>query len=206
VEADSQRISDHEIERPRSALHAGNFDEPVGSHKTLDSYGSSRIPLHAVDAVPIATSPSTPWQRPSHIRSSPVHDLQAEDPRSSPIDVDRRPVRSRAPSLQSYSSSFVLKPPTSPLVQEANNDDLDFNATTLHRPDCRHALPADSLQSSRSLGGGLARAARKPPSFHQEHTFPATTPSHHRRSLGAMLPHQTSYSPPAAQSYTTPRV
>lgn len=40
--------------------------------------------------------------------------------------------RARAPSVGSFSSSYVLKAPTSPLVYQANNTDLDFSSRVDH--------------------------------------------------------------------------
>ncbi|KAJ5937961.1 hypothetical protein N7454_004303 [Penicillium verhagenii] len=67
--------------------------------------------------------------------------------------------RSRAPSLGSFSSSYVLKVPTSPLVYQANNTDLDFSPVDPKEPgpgeraNRRRTLPPESfrhLQSSPS--------------------------------------------------------
>lgn len=106
-----------EIERPRSALHSGDFtDGPQhisgGLGQNLKNFGTGNLPW-------LATSPPrnfTPFQ------------LDPRFPSVDRLDPDLGS-RTRAPSLSSsFSSSFVLKAPTSPLVQSESNDDLEFSS------------------------------------------------------------------------------
>jgi hypothetical protein len=61
--------------------------------------------------------------------------------------------RARAPSVGSFSSSYVLKAPTSPLVYQANNTDLDFSprvdhvdvSESLERKNRRRTLPPETF-------------------------------------------------------------
>jgi hypothetical protein len=109
------------IERPRSALHSGDFTHDGAQEQRSSrsrSPPSSNTPAHSRPPSPfLCTSPPrdfTPFRNGSRFKSI-----------AHPLDT-----RSRAPSLSSsYSSSFVFKPPTSPLVQSLSNEDLDFSPT-----------------------------------------------------------------------------
>lgn len=114
---------------------------------------------------------------------------------------DRRPWRSRAPSLTSYSSSsYVLKAPTTPLVQQSNNTDLDFSprdrSMSPDKTRRRHTLPPHSFRSMRSSPGSqtaCAQPARHAPSYRIDGTFPY---GHHpRRSVNSSYSLQASQSP-----------
>lgn len=117
---DDDRIRDGlNIERPRSALHSGDFtedDERSGDRRT----GRGEVELrknHQIrsEASWIATSPPrhfTPFQ------------FERRTPFSGGTD-EFRP--SYSPLSSSLSSNFVYKPPTSPLVQSQSNEDLDFS-------------------------------------------------------------------------------
>lgn len=114
-----------DIERPRSALHSGDFRE--GSSE-LQTPGQSQPPLPVYNAgspfPQLGSSPTTPWYTPSpfatslHRQDTPIHHAGK---------LTATSTRSRAPSLGSFSSSYVLKAPTTPLVYQANNTDLDFS-------------------------------------------------------------------------------
>ena len=134
-----------EIARPRSALHSGDFRE-----KKEDQSQSSD---DARPGVPLATSPIVPWHHsfpvaarpPSRIGSPPQYDeaWTFEQPSLN---------RVRAISQSSF-CSFAFLPPTSPLVQQSNNTDLDFST----RPPSR--------QSSRSPERAGRRHTFSPTSF-----------------------------------------
>lgn len=124
-DAPHELASPASIERPRSALHSGDFREGAGPH----------------DQGPLQLRPSSPRLGPS-------------------VQTPVVP-RSRAPSLGSFSSSYVLKAPTSPLVHQANNTDLDFSpkadpsvdVTESQKANRRRTLPSGafgSLQLTRS--------------------------------------------------------
>ncbi|KAJ2999179.1 hypothetical protein NUW58_g97 [Xylaria curta] len=132
------------IERPRSALHSGDFTQ---------------------EEIPLGTSP--PGRRPgsrsgqqladcarSWITTSPPTDL-------TPLDFERRqlpPIRlDGAPSVlsslnPSISTSFVYQPPTSPLFQSESNDEVDIgvNRSRLRPPRTANA-GTPSYHPSRAL-------------------------------------------------------
>ena len=141
--------SAEEIQRPRSALHSGIFSE-----------GSNKAPQHsrAGENFPANTSPdylsgltvpsgTIDWS------SSWFHSLpklaQAEN-----SSTERRPLRNRAPSLTSYSTGYVLKAPTTPLVQQSSVADFEPNSpspthgrSSPDRSKRRHTLPPHALQA-----------------------------------------------------------
>ena len=201
-----------EIQRPRSALHAGDFQEE--QRKTLGNPPDSpRVPRYfdAFPKGPLGTSPTTPWyDPPSSFKSF------GTSPPASPSDrdyatPDRRPWRSRAPSLSSYSSSsYVLKAPTTPLVQQSNNTDLDFSPTTRsvspEKSNRRHTLPPDTFQNLHSSSSGQAstpsQTARHPLSYRREGSF--SYGHHPRRSLNSNWSLQAPGSP-QTPAYARPR-
>ena len=201
-----------EIQRPRSALHAGDFTEEQGKVKenSRDSPRSSRC-FDAFQKGPLGTSSTTPWYDPPS--SFTGFDTS---PQASPRDreyaiSDRRPWRSRAPSLSSYSSSsYVLKPPTTPLVQQSNNTDLDFSpmvrSVSPEKSNRRHTLPPATLENMCSSSTGQAstfsQAARHASSYHREGSFPYG--HHQRRSLTSNWSLQASSSP-QTPAYLRPR-
>ena len=203
---DLQLANPAEIERPRSALHAGDFDSH--SSKLLNSqvqYTSDldfpKRNLH--NAFP-SVSP-TPWFTPISPNPSPFHSISPlPSSTTPPIDCNPRRERSRAPSLQSYSSSFVFKAPTSPLVQQSNNDDLDCPPIDLSgspdKSNKRHALPPNSLSSLGHLTNdhpsNLLHSARHPPSIRKESTFPYQK-HQARRSITTPTSLQAAISPPS---------
>ena len=198
------------IQRPRSALHAGDFKEEQGKVKetSQDSPRVSRC-FNEFQNGPLGTSPTTPWYDPP----SPLEAF-AMSPQVSPhgrdyATSDKRPWRSRAPSLSSYSSSsYVLKPPTTPLVQQSNNADLDFSPTirsfSPEKNNRRHTLPPATLQGMHSSSSDQApaspQAARDPLSYRRQSSFPYG--HHQRRSLTSNWSLQASSSP---QTPTYPR-
>lgn len=142
-----------EIQRPSSALHAGDFTHETNGPTSQPSISPGGPKLYGNSSESFGTSPTTPWYNipsPSFLRypSSPPNHL-ARDPTNS---WARNSLRSRAPSIGSYSSSYVLKAPTSPLVQQSNNTDLDFSPADLspspERINRRHTLPPHALQAS----------------------------------------------------------
>ena len=167
-----------DIERPRSALHAGDFTQPDQQTRHFDREFRSDLDCNIVPES--ADFPhdglSTPWYKPL---PSPFPDKTFTQTSPS-IDIpdlsNKRPSRSRAPSLQSHSSGFVLKPPTSPLVHQSNNEDLDFSPIDLSsspsKANRRHTLPPQTFQFLRTAPPSLAQAARQPPALQREHSQP----------------------------------
>jgi hypothetical protein len=161
------------IERPRSALHSGDFREKKGS-------GGSDGGSSATDF--IATSLVAPWIRSlppvaysSHRKHTPYTD--------GGFDQDSRAVsRARAISHSSL-SSFAFLPPTSPLVQQANNTDIDVTSGP------------GSRQSSRSPDRNHRRHTFSPASFQTYQTTPMArsasgVPAARHLRYGSCIPYQ----------------
>ncbi|MCJ1245715.1 hypothetical protein MMC30_002919 [Trapelia coarctata] len=194
-----------EGERPRSALHTGNFTEPIRSPQQQPQIFHMPANLqHRATSGPLRTSPTTPWfSPPSRLQDSFQNDSRFPSPKAVPIDTVKRQSRSRAPSLQSFSSSYLLKPPTSPLVQQSNNDDLDFSPINLSespsKSNRRHTLPPQSLKSLNSLpnhyNSSQIPGARQPQSFRTE-AFASYQKHQSRRSLTSNWSFQACSSPP----------
>lgn len=160
----SQELSSPaDIERPRSALHTGDFREGTPENQRQ---GQSQSPLlgHGsnVQFPLLNSSPTTPWFNASVFSSlrTPSH-----------IPEQRGPVgtRSRAPSI---GSSYVLKAPTSPLVHQANNTDLDFSPRN------------DSMDISESQEKANRRRTLPPETFR----FLQSSPPTDQTNFGARYP------------------
>ena len=151
----------------------------------------------------LGTSPTTPWYTPAPPGPSAFQlDARFPPPYRSSAEASERPNRGRAPSLQSYSSSFVLKPPTSPLVQQSNNNDLDFSPVDLSqkfdKTTRRHTLPPQGVSALTSLPSrrspNSSQVARQPATCRREGTFLYQT-HQARRSLTSNWSLQASTSP-----------
>lgn len=136
LDPDDNRLRDGlGIERPRSALHSGDFtsDETGSEGGHSGEHGRRRAGERlVVEDAWLATSP------PRHF---------------SPFDFERRnPLPDSAGSFKSgtsplsssFASSFVYQPPTTPLVQSESNEDLDHSM-----PLAGIQLPSSHLGSSR---------------------------------------------------------
>ncbi|EAW07556.1 uncharacterized protein ACLA_022700 [Aspergillus clavatus NRRL 1] len=195
-----------DIERPRSALHSGDFREGVDRAQTQHHPPQSPIPRFSslAHGPQLGSSPTTPWfstpvfTNPSRVQES----NHASDLGTSPG------FRPRAPSLSSFSSSYVLKAPTSPLVHQANNTDLDFslkNEFREHPADIdkvsrRRTLPPETFREFQSSSPPFPGAANLnsnhlPRGFHDSSSFRAHQP---RKSL------TSSYSLQLASSVQSP--
>ncbi|CRG89712.1 Protein FAM214A [Talaromyces islandicus] len=156
------------IERPRSALHSGDFTEGQQNrtpehpeHPGHQRFNNIQYE-HAVGHR-FSTSPTTPW----YFQSFSAHPL-VKDPETSPL-AGRASIqgsRSRAPSLGSFSSSYILKAPTSPLVHQANNADLDFSPkaesselSTFEKRNRRRTLPPETFGQFRGSPPAHSRNA-----------------------------------------------
>lgn len=160
-----------EIERPRSALHSGDFRED----KSNENGGDESLGL-------LATSPVAPW----HNEFPPF--LAARAP-------ERLPQRRQKVQAQSSLSQFAFLPPTSPLVHAANNSDLEDSAAypipqrqsrSPQADSRRHTYSPQSLQAWGSSAFGSQPSTLRPvPSMRRESTFPyqAHQP---RRSITAL--------------------
>ena len=142
-----------DIERPRSALHSGDFRE--GSPDSSFAYRARDRPAPPPTQPTrpnYASSLTTPWFVPTPARSFQHLESEAsfEDRFPSPSLG-----RSRAPSLgSSHSSGFVYRAPTSPLVHSASNTELDLPAV-FDKNSRRRTLPPEAFQSSNMSPYGL---------------------------------------------------
>ena len=163
-----------EIERPRSALHSGDFR----SEKDRGSAGQSS------SGTPIATSPPAPW----HFAG----------PRS--FDA-RPPSRSRA-TIHSF-SHLVLMPPTSPLVQAVTRADLDHPAAQRMRSRSPEKEPRRRTFSPRSFqnfqnhcfGQSTGSPPSLPPRRDSHFPYQAHQPRRSITSLAQLQSMSTSPSP-----------
>ena len=153
------------IERPRSALHSGDF----GSEKIPGSESSSFL----------STSPPAPWTSlfPHAIRASHI-DINK---RTSPLSSERLHLSARGTASCEITlpQSFSLRPPTSPLVYQANSGDTEMS---------RFAQPN---QSAGIADRSIRRHTFSPRSFQTYHASPLSTPDRRPglcRSLG--IPYQ----------------
>ncbi|KAI1334823.1 hypothetical protein F5Y15DRAFT_428654 [Xylariaceae sp. FL0016] len=178
ITPEKEKISDDEkrwqdglnIERPRSALHSGDFtqdelsrnDTPVQSRRqtpNLPAFGRDRE--HSW----LATSPPRDYTPFQFERWQPV----------GPRPDEARSARSSLSS--SISTSFAYQPPTSPLVQSESNDDIDL-ASPMDGIDLSVSIPRQhrrhTIVSSRigSYGFSPSPFPRQTPSFRQERPFP----------------------------------
>ncbi|KAH8659139.1 hypothetical protein BGZ60DRAFT_517766 [Tricladium varicosporioides] len=185
-----------EIERPRSALHSGDFTE--GPQSAIAGSIGREIQANSGHF----RSERQPWLATSPPRNFSPFQYEPRFPPTDGLDTDLGP-RSRAPSLSSsYSSSFVFKPPTSPLVQSESNDDLDLSSQInpidinrgFERNSRRHTLQVShSIHSSPSVAT-TSSFNRPLPHLRRDSTYPyqAHQP---RRSLTSNTPIHPSPSP-----------
>lgn len=186
----------YEIERPRSALHSGDFREKKDDTKLDNGVSSSGVTL--------ATSPVAPWHRSFPAAALPASRGDSPFPSRDAMSFESLPIsRSRAVSQSSFSSPFLFMPTTSPLVQQSNNTDLDFSSRpgsrqtsrSPERSNRRHTFSPHSFQTFQS--SEMARSASGTPAgrhLRREGTYPyqAHQP---RRSLTSFNQFQPQSSP-----------
>ncbi|KAJ5793814.1 hypothetical protein N7457_000413 [Penicillium paradoxum] len=151
INATAELGSPADIQRPRSALHSGDFREgatdPHAPHSAESPFAGRR---DASSFAHLSLSPTTPWFGAPGFSQDLQLKTPSNDHTRSDIIVN---ARSRTPSLGSFSSSYVLKAPTSPLVHQANNTDLDFSSHVDHvdvpgpveRANRRRTLPPETF-------------------------------------------------------------
>ncbi|KAK9773623.1 hypothetical protein AB5N19_11102 [Seiridium cardinale] len=188
------------IERPRSALHSGDFTQDNSTTQRRRTEVRSNHPRKEKYEEPS----SQPW-----LATSPPRDFH-------PLRFERREYglgRSEEshPGISSLSSSlsstgFLYQPPTSPLVQSESHEDLDL-MTPINSIDISSSYSRNSrrhtLMSSYSSANGFPTpnlVPRHTPSLRQERTFPyqahqprrslTSTPSF---SLTGTSPHTPAY-------------
>lgn len=152
-------------ERPRSALHTGDFSEEDADHEQSWMYTPSQPGLAISTSKQIQPSPLS-WNTENSVTASfdSVYRHHALSQLNTHVASRRR-----APSLgSSLSSSFVMRAPTSPLVHATSNRDLA-------------AYDSDSQQSN-SQRDPSRRRTMPPNSFHSFSlaSFETTTPNFSR--------------------------
>ncbi len=180
-----------EVERPRSALHSGDFGQMTAQGIPLyrDPFGTPGTSFNGLSA-----RFSPPWASPPRVPTLPrFHsELQRSD-----VSLKEHIKRARAPSLgSSLSSSFVMRTPTSPLVYSASNAEPDISAhdgakqlsTSPDKTNRRCTLPPETFRSMQTSPGNT-----QPPNFSR----PLPTP---RRETS--LPHQTHQPRRSLSSFT----
>ena len=163
--------SPFELERPRSALHAGDFNDesrPDSLPQWKDAFG---------DHQSRGKKPNETWHRPS---PAPLEYETVAPWSVSSCAVDQSPL------IGSFSSNFVLKVPTTPLVQQLSNPDEESpsrdRSASPDQVNRRHTLPPHALRewpldtqtdTSLSLYHGYPSRthSREPssPRFHRPH-------------------------------------
>ncbi|KAL8776771.1 MAG: hypothetical protein Q9194_002956 [Teloschistes cf. exilis] len=203
--ADNDRYSTElsppsEIKRPRSALHAGDFNKGSHDNTMVSQQPTSPIDLTKSDAHCQVETPRTPSWIASPTPSQYSHVFSPTPDRN--VSHESIPIlsRKRAPSLNSHPSSYVRKAPTTPLIQQSNSTDLDFPPLDLLTDDFnrRRTLPPGSLPDRDVSPNGpspeFASAACQPPSLQRDHTLPYQM-HRPRRSLTTTWSLQASPSP-----------
>lgn len=112
-----------QIERPRSALHRGDFRE---REQTDGGFGRFAQVSREEQAPALSTSPVVPWHPgfPAAAFRQAWLERRQSPPRP-PTDTNQRTVRPRAVSNATLANSFTYKPPTSPLVHQSRPDTPD---------------------------------------------------------------------------------
>ncbi|RYP71460.1 hypothetical protein DL771_004827 [Monosporascus sp. 5C6A] len=151
------------IERPRSALHSGDFTQD-GS-RDGGSGEEDRPAIHQNDL----SDSGHPW-----LATSPPRDFSPF--RFGRRDPPVRPTVTTSSLSSSVSSSFVYMPPTSPLVQSESNDDLEL-ASPMDGIDISSSVPRNSrrhtvMSSHSAFGFSPSPTPRQLPSLRQERTVP----------------------------------
>lgn len=191
-------------ERPRSALHAGDFSHPSPSSSVAAWSDPRDQPGLAISTTGNVHEVSPDWfsTSPKPTKSDAISNSRSLSLITSSIG------RRRAPSLgSSLSSSFVMRVPTSPLVHATSNLDLDVSTPlgqslphTQHKDQSRRrTMPPNSFHSftsattdpvtpnfSRPFAPALRRETSLPSHLHQS-----------RRSLTSFTyhPKSSSHSP-----------
>lgn len=156
-----------QIERPRSALHSGDFrdrDHTGTSQTQLTGRREHELPV-------FSTSPVPPWH--SEFPAAALRQLREER-----IESGERPMafdpwmRSRATSNASLAASFVYKAPTSPLVQSSRPDTPEPSDSRSADKSRRHTFSPQSFRRFQSLLDYSSSSRQQPPLPRAEKTFP----------------------------------
>ncbi|KAF2213268.1 hypothetical protein CERZMDRAFT_67496 [Cercospora zeae-maydis SCOH1-5] len=157
-----------QIERPRSALHRGDFREQSQSEQF-----SAQTPIKEESRTVLSTSPVVPWHPAFPAAYRTLRREQDETRAGHAIPIPR-PERQRAVSNASLAANFVYKPPTSPLVQSSRPDTPEPPASEdLQSPEKsrRHTFSPRSFDRFRSAFD-YPTVARVAPPLRSEKSFP----------------------------------
>ncbi|WPG97298.1 Hypothetical protein R9X50_00007200 [Acrodontium crateriforme] len=178
------------IERPRSALHSGDFREKETSGIGFSTFGDAPVD----ESVPIlSTSPVVPWHPDFPGVVFRQARLERQRPPSPPGVPIQRPIRSRATSI---ANNFTYKPPTSPLAQSLRPDTPDTPEPTgrprSRSPDKsrRQTYSPRAMQHFPSDLAYHAYEARHSPTLRPERTllYQAHQPRRSVHSLASLAP------------------
>ncbi|KIH90196.1 hypothetical protein SPBR_00154 [Sporothrix brasiliensis 5110] len=149
------------IERPRSALHSGDFTQSTSSRRQArTSEETEARPTGLPRPGPAADVSPSPWVATSPPRHYAPFSFDHRSPPTSAL-AELGVFRSNVPSpSSSISSSFVYMPPTSPLVQSQSNYDEDDGADS----SLPHASMVGSYEES-ILRGRMSTTPSKPLDF-----------------------------------------
>lgn len=189
------------LERPRSALHTGDFREAAGENEGHIVQPSSPYPSHNGFGRGFLGSASTSFW---NLQDSPLVTPQSRfrhelSPKPSVV-----PNRSRAASQSSLSSSFTYRTPTSKLVQQSNSNDFvigeePFSGALNRSPE---KIARRQTYSARQYGPWpTSPSSHSSPSIpalqlqSQPHDRTAEHSTHQRRSMTAMPDWQNEASP-----------
>lgn len=175
------------IERPRSALHSGDFTAPHGGRP--DSSEVLRTQAAAVTARLSNDNSSAikhPWAA-----TSPPRDFRRfyqDDDEQSHHRSQLRYASSRLSLSPSISSSFAYQPPTSPLVQSESNEDLGISSPSVGFLN-RNGPRSHTLYTSNS-------PPQESPSHRSPFLAPSSPPSRRPCPYQAHQPRRSLVAPP----------
>ncbi|KAH7031108.1 uncharacterized protein B0I36DRAFT_242481 [Microdochium trichocladiopsis] len=191
------------IERPRSALHSGDFTQDERpSHQTIT--GQFARPRHGSGAAQFGSTHDSPW-----LATSPPRDFTSFhfERRQSNVSSRGQPLALSTSLSSSITSSFAYQPPTSPLVQSESNDENDYPSSLagidigsgFSRNNRRHTLMSTH---SGAFNFSPSPASRHPPVLRQEKSFPyqAHQPRRSLTSTPSSLPFENFRQFPASRS------
>lgn len=192
-------VNGNDIQRPRSALHAGDF----GAHheSKADGLNPASHRKHGQTDV-LSISPPAPWHSSIFPAQKSFDDHVEADHATSPV-----PSRLRAVSHSSISNTFASRPPTSPLALQLNSMDLEMHGDTSRgrsqSPDKtsrrRTFSPSSLLRFRSNLLGQSLDDSRQPPSLRKHETFPRQA-HQPRRSISSLHSFGATQSPASIRS------
>lgn len=168
-----------QIERPRSALHRGDFREREGTDAGFGRF--TDVSREEQQASALSTSPVAPWHSGFPAAAFRQAWLERRQPPPPQPNFDgQRPARTRAVSNATLANSFTYKPPTSPLVHQSRPDTPDPQSRPLSPildKSRRHTFSPEALKRISSAALEYPASARgqesKPiPALRKETTHP----------------------------------